>query len=168
MGCSGSSRDNGCFPSCRYGDRMESDACRDHSKLQAASGFGADENCLDRQARGHRAGAATAHGSRNYYGRHGRCTGSPDAAVERPSLQKDVRDASTHCVDDLTALGVQVSADPAIYLIAQHAEAQSTSVAERRLAHLYVEAGRRNRRRPAFRAASESHCAVRSAQQAAD
>jgi thimet oligopeptidase len=59
------------------------------------------------------------------------------------ALTKDVRDASVHCTDDVTAFGVQVSADAAIYLIAQHAEAQSSTAAERRLAHLYVEAGRR-------------------------
>jgi thimet oligopeptidase len=59
------------------------------------------------------------------------------------ALQKDVRDASTHCIDDVTAFGVQLSADPTIYLIAQHAETESATAAERRLAYLYVEAGRR-------------------------
>jgi thimet oligopeptidase len=59
------------------------------------------------------------------------------------ALKKDVRDASTHCVDDVTAFGVQLSSDPVLYRIAQQAEAQSPSAAERRLAHLYVEAGRR-------------------------
>ena len=59
------------------------------------------------------------------------------------ALQKDVRDASTHCIDDVTAFGVQLSADPTIYLIAQRAETESATAAERRLAYLYVEAGRR-------------------------
>ena len=57
--------------------------------------------------------------------------------------RKDVRDASTHCVDEVTAFGVQLSADPTIYRIAQHAETESPTAAERRLAHLYIEAGRR-------------------------
>jgi thimet oligopeptidase len=59
------------------------------------------------------------------------------------ALEKPVRDASTHCVDDVTAFGVQLSADPTVFLIAQHTEAQVSGAAERRLAHLYVEAGRR-------------------------
>jgi thimet oligopeptidase len=59
------------------------------------------------------------------------------------ALEKPVRDASTHCVDDVTAFGVQLSADPTVFLIAQHTEAQARGAAERRLAHLYVEAGRR-------------------------
>jgi thimet oligopeptidase len=59
------------------------------------------------------------------------------------ALEKPVRDASTHCVDDVTAFGVQLSADPTVFLIAQHTEAQAPAAAERRLAHLYVEAGRR-------------------------
>jgi thimet oligopeptidase len=59
------------------------------------------------------------------------------------ALDKPVRDASTHCEDDVAAFGVQLSADPTVFLIAQHAEAQAPGAAERRLAHLYVEAGRR-------------------------
>jgi thimet oligopeptidase len=59
------------------------------------------------------------------------------------AVEKPVRDASTHCIDDVAAFGVQLSANPTVYLIAQHAEAQAPGAAERRLAHLYVEAGRR-------------------------
>ncbi len=64
-------------------------------------------------------------------------------ALASVAVDKAVRDASTHCNDDVTAFGVQLSADPTVFLIAQHAESQATDAPERRLAHLYVEAGRR-------------------------
>jgi thimet oligopeptidase len=59
------------------------------------------------------------------------------------SVQKDVRAASTKCVDDVNAFNVRLSADSAVYAIAQDAMKTAATPAERRLAQLYAEAGRR-------------------------
>ena len=59
------------------------------------------------------------------------------------ALEKPVREASSKCVNDYSAFGVQLSADPVVYSIAQRAESEAKQAALRRLAHLYVESGRR-------------------------
>jgi thimet oligopeptidase len=59
------------------------------------------------------------------------------------SVRKDVREASARCVDDVNAFIVKLSADSAVYAIAQGAMKTATAPAERRLAQLYAESGRR-------------------------
>lgn len=56
---------------------------------------------------------------------------------------KDVREASNKCVDEFNAFNVRLGADSAVYTIAQGALRTSPTPVERRLAELYVEAGRR-------------------------
>jgi thimet oligopeptidase len=59
------------------------------------------------------------------------------------SVSKDVREASTKCVDAVNAFNVKLSADSVVYAIAQGAMKTAPTPAERRLAELYVESGRR-------------------------
>lgn len=59
------------------------------------------------------------------------------------AVSKEVRDASTACSDDYAALGVELAADPAIYLLAQSAAAQATMPEDQQLAKIYIESGRR-------------------------
>jgi len=59
------------------------------------------------------------------------------------SVQKDVRGASAGCVDEVNAFSVKLSADSAVYAIAQGAMKTAPMPAERRLAQLYAESGRR-------------------------
>jgi thimet oligopeptidase len=59
------------------------------------------------------------------------------------SVDKDVRKASAKCGDDVNAFGVKLSADSAIYAIAKDAMKSAAKPADRRLAELYVESGRR-------------------------
>lgn len=59
------------------------------------------------------------------------------------SVNKDVRDASSKCADDVNAFEVKLSADSAVYAIAQGALLTAATSTERRLAQMYVEAGRR-------------------------
>src|ERR1700761_1445877 len=59
------------------------------------------------------------------------------------SVDKGIRDSSSHCVDDVSAFSVKLNADPVLYGIAQGAVKSAPTAAERRLAQLYVEAGRR-------------------------
>jgi Zn-dependent oligopeptidase len=59
------------------------------------------------------------------------------------SPDKGVRDASARCNDDVAAFSVEVAADPAIYAHALAAKARATAQADKQLATLYVEAGRR-------------------------
>ncbi len=59
------------------------------------------------------------------------------------SVSKDVRDASSRCVDDVNAFGVRLSADSAVYAIAQGAMKTAATPAVGRLAHIYVVSCRR-------------------------
>jgi thimet oligopeptidase len=59
------------------------------------------------------------------------------------SPDKAVRDASARCNDDVAALSVEVSANPAIYARALAAKARATTQADEQLATLYIEAGSR-------------------------
>jgi thimet oligopeptidase len=59
------------------------------------------------------------------------------------SPDKAVRDASARCNDDVAAFSVEVSANPAIYARALAAKARATKQADKQLATLYIEAGRR-------------------------
>jgi len=59
------------------------------------------------------------------------------------STDKSVRGASQKCNDDVAAFSVKVNADPAIYAIALGTMKTAATPAERRLAELYVESGRR-------------------------
>jgi thimet oligopeptidase len=59
------------------------------------------------------------------------------------SPDKAVRDASARCNDEVAAFSVEVSADPAIYAHALGAKARATAQADKQLATIYVEAGRR-------------------------
>lgn len=59
------------------------------------------------------------------------------------AVAKDVRDASSKCTEEVSAFGVQVAADPAIYRLAQAAAVQATNAEDRQLAEQYIEEGRR-------------------------
>jgi thimet oligopeptidase len=59
------------------------------------------------------------------------------------AVSKAVRDASTKCQEDIAAFGVKVNADPAIYALAKSAQAQATTQADKQLAKIYLENGRR-------------------------
>jgi thimet oligopeptidase len=56
---------------------------------------------------------------------------------------KAVRDASAGCNQELAAFEVERSANPALYALAQAAQAQASTPADEQLAKIYVEAGRR-------------------------
>ncbi len=68
---------------------------------------------------------------------------SASANLAQFAVSKEVRDASTKCADDYTALGVELAADPAIYTMAQSAAAQATTPEDKQLAKIYIENGRR-------------------------
>jgi thimet oligopeptidase len=59
------------------------------------------------------------------------------------SEDRAVSAASAKCGDDVAALTTEVSANPAIFAQAQAAQASATAQADKQLATLYVEAGRR-------------------------
>jgi thimet oligopeptidase len=55
-----------------------------------------------------------------------------------------VREASSQCNEELAALGIEVSASPAVYALAKATQSQAKTQADKQLARLYVEAGRRS------------------------
>jgi thimet oligopeptidase len=59
------------------------------------------------------------------------------------AIDKDVRDASTACNNKTSEFGVAVGADPIVYAMAQLGVATATDAADRKLAQLYLESGRR-------------------------
>ena len=59
------------------------------------------------------------------------------------AVGKDVRDAATQCNNDYAAFGVELSADPAVYKLAQEAAAAAHDPEEQQLAKIYLENGRR-------------------------
>ncbi|MDY7226450.1 M3 family metallopeptidase [Hyalangium rubrum] len=59
------------------------------------------------------------------------------------SSDKAVREASAKCNDDVSAFTVEVSASPTVYALAQAAQARATTPADKQLATVYREAGRR-------------------------
>lgn len=59
------------------------------------------------------------------------------------AVSKAVRDASTKCDQDTAAFNVKIAADPAIYALAKSAQAQATTQADKQLAKIYLENGRR-------------------------
>lgn len=59
------------------------------------------------------------------------------------AVSKDVRDAATQCNNDYAAFGVELSADPAIYKLAQEAAAAAHDPEDQQLAKIYLENGRR-------------------------
>ncbi len=60
------------------------------------------------------------------------------------SPDKAVRDASARCNDDVSAFSVEVSVDPAIYAHALAAKARAMTQADKQLATIYAEGGRRS------------------------
>ena len=60
------------------------------------------------------------------------------------AVARDVRDAGTSCNNDYVAWSVEVSADPAVYALAQSATRMAQTGEERQLAKIYVETGRRS------------------------
>lgn len=56
---------------------------------------------------------------------------------------KDVRDASTACNDTMSQFSVAVGSDPIVYAMAQLGAATAADAADRKLAQLYLESGRR-------------------------
>jgi thimet oligopeptidase len=59
------------------------------------------------------------------------------------AVSKDVRDAATQCNNDYAAFGVELSADPAVYKLAQAAAAAAHDPEDQQLAKIYLENGRR-------------------------
>jgi thimet oligopeptidase len=60
------------------------------------------------------------------------------------SVDKNVRDASTSCDEKQSQFAVELSSDPVLYAMAQLGAATATNAKDRKLAELYVEAGRRS------------------------
>jgi thimet oligopeptidase len=59
------------------------------------------------------------------------------------AVDKKVRDASTSCDEKQSQFGVELGADPVAYAMAQLGAATATNAKDRKLAELYMEAGRR-------------------------
>jgi thimet oligopeptidase len=59
------------------------------------------------------------------------------------AIDKDIRDASTACNDKISAFSVAVGSDPIVYAMAQLGAATAADAADRKLAQLYLENGRR-------------------------
>jgi thimet oligopeptidase len=60
------------------------------------------------------------------------------------ALDKQVRDASTACNDKMSQFSVAVGSDPIVYAMAQLGAATAGNAADRKLAELYLESGRRS------------------------
>jgi thimet oligopeptidase len=60
------------------------------------------------------------------------------------SVDKKVRDASTTCDEKQSQFAVELGADPVVYAMAQLGAATAANAKDRKLAELYIEAGRRS------------------------
>jgi Zn-dependent oligopeptidase len=68
---------------------------------------------------------------------------SAQVFLAQSAVTKEVRDAAAQCNDDVSAFGVEVSADPAVFALAQAAVKIAATPEEQQLSKIYVENGRR-------------------------
>jgi Zn-dependent oligopeptidase len=68
---------------------------------------------------------------------------SAQVFLSQAAVSKEVRDASAQCNDDVSAFSVEVSADPAVFALAQAAVKIAVTPEEQQLSKIYVENGRR-------------------------
>lgn len=64
--------------------------------------------------------------------------------LEYVAVDKKVRDASTDCNDKMSQFSVALGSDPVVYAMAQLGASTATNSADRKLAELYLESGRRS------------------------